>query len=98
LACPIWQEYNQIIKTLAAKRKLALLDANALLKKISVGMVEDGVSVNSNYITGNVFSLDGVHLTAKGNAITANEFIKVINGYYKTSIPRLNTAQYPGLL
>jgi hypothetical protein len=97
-ALALTKEYNQIIKTLAAKRKLALLDANALLKKISVGMVEDGVSVNSNYITGNVFSLDGVHLTAKGNAITANEFIKVINGYYKTSIPRLNTAQYPGLL
>jgi hypothetical protein len=74
------------------------MDANALLKRISGGIVEDGIAVNSSYIVGNVFSLDGVHLTAKGNAITANEFIKAINGYYKTSIPRIHTAQYPGLL
>jgi lysophospholipase L1-like esterase len=97
-ALAITKEYNQIIKALAEKKKLALMDANALLKKISAGLVEDGVPVNSSYITGNVFSLDGVHLTPKGNAITANEFIKVINQYYKTSIPKLNTAQYPGLL
>jgi hypothetical protein len=97
-ALAITKEYNQIIKTLAGMKKIALLDANTLLKKISAGMVEDGVPVNSSYIVGNVFTLDGVHLTAKGNAILANEFIRVINGYYKTSIPRLNTAQYPGLL
>jgi hypothetical protein len=97
-ALALTKEYNQIIKELAATKKLALMDANALLKRISGGIVEDGIAVNSSYIVGNVFSLDGVHLTAKGNAITANEFIKAINGYYKTSIPRINTAQYPGLL
>ncbi|MCK7523017.1 MAG: hypothetical protein MZV64_37730 [Ignavibacteriales bacterium] len=34
-----------------------------------------------------MFSLDGVHPTSRGQGIIANEFIKVINAKWGTSIP-----------
>ncbi|MBC7920290.1 MAG: G-D-S-L family lipolytic protein [Ferruginibacter sp.] len=97
-ALAITEAYNGVIHHLAATKHLALADADAFLKKIAAGVVEDGVPVNSQYITGNMFALDGVHLTPKGNAIAANEFIRVINQYYRTDVPRINTAAYPALL
>ena len=48
-------------------------------------------------VTGGLFSLDGVHLTPRGYAIIANEFIKATNSTYGSNIPLANVASYPGL-
>lgn len=90
--------YNKIIHQLTNEKHLAFLDANAFLKGIRAGKTYDGVPVNSDYITGGMFSLDGVHLTPKGNAIAANEFIRIMNQHYKTTIAPMNTAAYVGVL
>lgn len=90
--------YNNIIKSIAAAKGLAVFDAYTFLNGVKQnGLIVDGVSVNSNYISGGLFSLDGVHLTPRGYAIVANEFIKSINKTYGSSIPSVNISDYNGV-
>jgi len=90
--------YNTTIKAVAASKGLAVFDAYTFLNDLkTTGKVIDGVSLNSNYISGGVFSLDGIHLTPRGYAIVANEFIKAINAQYSSSIPQVNISAYNGV-
>ncbi|MDB5138389.1 MAG: hypothetical protein JWR12_305 [Mucilaginibacter sp.] len=90
--------YNSTIKSIAASKGLAVFDAYAFLNNIKKnGLVVDGINLNSNYISGGIFSLDGVHLTPRGYAIVANEFIKAINAQYGCSIPLADVSAYPGI-
>ncbi|MBK0382830.1 G-D-S-L family lipolytic protein [Pedobacter sp. SD-b] len=87
--------YNTSIKTIAAAKGLAVFDAYAFLNQFKgAGISVDGVAASSSYISGNVFSLDGVHLTPFGYAIAANGFINSINSTYGSTIPTVNTADY----
>lgn len=90
--------YNETIKAAAATKGLAVFDAFTFLNDIkNKGLVVDGVSVNSSYISGGIFSLDGVHLTPRGYALVANQFIKAINKQYGSTIPAANVAAYNGV-
>jgi hypothetical protein len=92
------QSYNAAIKSIAAAKGLAVFDAYAFLKNVKEhGLVEDGINLNSSYISGGIFSLDGVHLTPRGYAIVANEFIKAINAKYGSTIPLANVSDYSGI-
>ena len=92
------QSYNATIKSIAAAKGLALFDAYSFLNNIKAnGLVVDGVNLSSAYISGGLFSLDGVHLTPRGYAIIANGFISAINSTYKSNIPLANVANYPGV-
>ncbi len=87
--------YNGTIKAVAAGKGLAVFDAFSFLNTFKApGQQIEGIQFNSNFISGNIFSLDGVHLTPKGYAIVANEFIKAINGQYGSTIPTANLADY----
>ena len=71
---------------------------NAKLKEIEQGGVEyDGVPFTTDFITGNTFSLDGIHLTAKGNAVIANYFVDAINAKYGSLLKQVSPRQYPGI-
>lgn len=61
------------------------------------GISWDGVRYNAKFVTGGAFSLDGVHLTGRGYAIIANEFIKAINSTYKSSLPQVDANKYSGV-
>jgi hypothetical protein len=90
--------YNTTIKAAAASKGLAVFDAYTFLNDIKAhGLAVNGVNVSSNYISGGLFSLDGVHLTPRGYAIVANEFIKAINGRYGSSIPLADISSYNGV-
>ncbi|MDR6943512.1 SGNH/GDSL hydrolase family protein [Mucilaginibacter pocheonensis] len=90
--------YNSTIKATAASKGLAVFDAFTFLNNVKAnGLVVDGVSLNSGFISGGIFSLDGVHLTPRGYAIVANEFIKAINKQYGSSIPLANVSSYNGV-
>ncbi|RFZ82257.1 G-D-S-L family lipolytic protein [Mucilaginibacter terrenus] len=90
--------YNTTIKAAAAAKGLAVFDAYTFLNNLKAnGMIVDGVNVNSNYISGGIFSLDGVHLTPRGYAIVANEFIKAINKQYGSTIPLASVSAYNGV-
>lgn len=90
--------FNQTLKTLAESKDLAYVDVNTFLKNSKTGLVFDGMRFSLTYVTGGIFSLDGIHLTPRGNAIIANEFIDAINSKYNSTISHVNIGDYPGLL
>jgi len=90
--------FNSTIVSTAASKGLAVFDAYTFLNNIKqYGFVTDGLTLSSNYISGGIFSLDGVHLTPRGYSIVANEFIKAINNTYGSNIPLANVASYTGI-
>jgi hypothetical protein len=91
-------EYNQIIRDLAAEYNLAVVDVYEFSKNLKSGFVYNGVNMSSKFVSGGAYSLDGIHLNAKGNALLANEFIKSINLTYKSRIPLLNANAYDATL
>ena len=91
--------YNTQIKALAEAYGLAFVDANAKMVELSKnsGIQYNGVSYSTTFVTGGSFSLDGVHLTGKGSAVIANEFIKAINAKYKSNLRQVNPNNYSGV-
>ena len=57
-----------------------------------------GVAVNAAFVSGGFYSLDGLNLTPRGNALLANEFIKAINSTYGSSIPEVDAMKYPAVI
>ncbi|MBS1570890.1 MAG: G-D-S-L family lipolytic protein [Bacteroidetes bacterium] len=91
--------YNTSIKNLATTKGLAFVDANSKMNELASvsGITFDGVKFTTKFVTGGAFSLDGVHLTGKGYAIIANEFIKAINQKYQSTLPQVNIYNYSGV-
>ena len=90
--------FNNTIKSVAAAHGLAIFDAYSFLNNVKkYGLLVDGVGFDSSYISGGIFSLDGVHLTPRGYAIVANQFIDAINAKYGSNIPETNVAAYTGV-
>ena len=90
--------FNATIASLAAAKGLALVDMNEKYKTLILGLVFDGMKFNTRYITGGAFSLDGVHLSPRGNAIVANFFIEAINAKYNAQVPLVNVGDLPGIV
>lgn len=91
--------YNAAIKSIADSKGLAFVDANAKMLELSTtsGIQFDGVKYTATFVTGGTFSLDGVHLTGRGYALIANEFIAKINQKYKSTLPMVNVNNYSGV-
>ena len=91
--------YNKAIKQLATQFGLAFVDANSKMEELAKnsGIIYNGTSYTANFITGGAFSLDGVHLTGRGYAVIANEFIKAINDQYKSTLQQVNPNNYSGI-
>ncbi|MFC3559690.1 SGNH/GDSL hydrolase family protein [Pedobacter jamesrossensis] len=89
--------YNSTIKSIADSKGLAIADTYSYLNQVKTGIVISGVGINSSFITGGAFSLDGVHLTPRGNAVIANVFIDAINGKYGSNISAIDITQYRGV-
>ena len=90
--------YNIVLKNIANSRGLAFVDVNSFFAKVKTGYVYNGVTINANFVSGGFYSLDGLNLTPRGNALIANEFIKSINTTYSSTIPQINANKYPGVI
>jgi lysophospholipase L1-like esterase len=95
--------FNTVIRNQAQAKNLALFDAHAFFNSIQLQNGQptlnmNGVAYSPAFITGNLFSLDGVHPTPRGYAIIANEMIKAINGKYQARIPTVDVTQYRAVL
>jgi hypothetical protein len=44
-----------------------------------------------------MFSLDGVHLSPRGNALMSNKFLQAINSNYGSNLQGVNIGNYPVL-
>jgi len=83
--------YNAIIDSVATERGAALVDIHGLLQEIATNGVRYGAVVYTNdFITGGVFSLDGVHPTDLGYALMANQMIGAVNAKFGATIPPVN--------
>jgi lysophospholipase L1-like esterase len=92
------EQYNAIIQELAARYDAPVADLNALFKTMETGTPVDGIPMSMKFIEGGFFSLDGIHPTPRGNALIANEFIRVVNAYYGAALPRVSPTEYRSVL
>ena len=91
---------NAIIESVAAQAGLGLLDTNALLEQLSTtGITSNGFTLRADYVTGGAFSMDGIHLNARGYALLANEFLKVIDDTFDSNFEEagalVDIGEYP---
>ncbi|MDV6168981.1 G-D-S-L family lipolytic protein [Flavobacterium sp. DG1-102-2] len=98
----VTETYNNTIKAIAASKNIPVADMHAVLGQLVTGLPSaDGQIYKAGYFssaTANtvVFSLDGIHPNARGYAFVANEYIKVINSYYKAHLPLVIPGYFPG--
>ena len=90
--------YNSRLKAVADAKGLAFADVNTFMNQARTGTIYNGIAMNAQFVSGGIFSLDGVHLTPIGNALLANEFLKAINSKYGSSIPQIDATKYKGVI
>ena len=86
--------YNVALKAAAEEHNLAFVDMYALMGQLKTGLAVDGNIYSNKFISGGIFSLDGIHATYRGYAIIANEFIRAINVQYNAQIPLVTVNDY----
>lgn len=91
------EEYNAVILTLVQTYDLAHANVNTLIDDLNSGIVYNGITMNTNYITGGAFSLDGKNLNPIGQAMLANVFIESINATFNAAIPFADVSKFPGV-
>ena len=92
--------FNSTISSLvSSEANFVLVDVNASMKAIRnsdiAGTVYDGITFRSTFLTGGLFSLDGVHPSNQGHAVIGNVFISAINAKFGASIPAINVSTVP---
>lgn len=82
-------EYNNVIRNLAGQFNAALVPIDQIFDEIAAEgfPVGGGIVYTTDFLTGGIFSYDGVHASPFGYALVANEFIEAINERYGASIP-----------
>ncbi|MEL6253916.1 MAG: hypothetical protein AAFR87_18045 [Bacteroidota bacterium] len=80
--------------------RVAIARVDVLVQGLTIGLIEDGLDINTEYLSGGFFSLDGLYLTPRGNALLTNEFIKAINGTedFGAIISPVNVISYSGVV
>lgn len=90
--------FNATIAAAATKHNAALVNVNTIFNNIKAnGITIGGVKYTTDFITGQLFSLDGVHPSSKGQGIVANEFIKAANSKFGFTIAEVDVASLPGI-
>lgn len=94
--------YNAIIDSIATNRGVGVVNINSFFNAIVASgplgiYVPELGSFTASFIRGGIFSYDGVHPSSRGNALLANEWIKVINTKFSARIPLVSIASVPGI-
>jgi lysophospholipase L1-like esterase len=88
---------NQAIRDICQAAQVPVLDVNALLQEFATsGRDIGGVTLTSAFLSGGIFSYDGVHPNELGYALIANEWIKLINAN-GGSLPEVDLLPFVGL-
>lgn len=75
--------YNATIEAVATASNLAHVDLNQILEEAAAsGIGFDGFNLTTDLVVGGLVSLDGIHLTARGNALMANKILEAIDETY----------------
>ena len=90
--------FNAVIRQKATAYGFALVETGDFYEKLTTGFTYNGASLSAKFVSGGAFSLDGIHLNPRGNALLANEFIKAINKKFTAKIPLINALNYNAIL
>ncbi|MBK7106710.1 MAG: hypothetical protein IPH62_15660 [Ignavibacteriae bacterium] len=91
--------FNASINSISQKYGFHLVDINNFFNEVAEnGYIANGVEFTTEFISGGIFSLDGVHPTSQGYAIIANLFIEKINDVFDASMDKINVSEIPGSL
>lgn len=91
-------DYNNILRTQAELHGFVYVEMNAFLNQVrNTGFDIAGEHYTPKFISGGMFSLDGIHLSARGNAAVANKFIEAMNAAYGANIRYVNYNTIPGV-
>lgn len=90
--------YNVTIKQITdSNTNVALVDLNSILTDLATtGINFEGFTLNSNLVTGGAISLDGIHLTARGNSYMAYKFFEAIDNNFETNFIASGNTPNPG--
>ncbi len=87
--------YNQTIQTAVTTYDLAFFDAKVVMDQLgTTGITANNFTLNSTFVTGGAFSLDGIHPSPRGYALIANKFIQAINAKYGSNLKSVNLGDY----
>lgn len=88
-------QFNNTIRAAANEAGAALWDVAPWFDEIaSDGYHLAGITFTESFLTGGIFSFDGVHPTSFGYAVATNEFIRVINERHGSAIPALDLSDF----
>jgi lysophospholipase L1-like esterase len=87
-------DYNTAIVASATAHNVPVADIKGLFDRFASGTTVGPFRLTSDFITGGIFSLDGVHLSDIGYTLFANEYIKAINTGYGTHVPLASVTQF----
>ncbi|MFV8377736.1 G-D-S-L family lipolytic protein [Flavobacterium sp. LB3R33] len=87
--------YNATIKSVADAKGLAFVELKGVTDQLAKGgIVYNGYTTTSTFVTGGMFSLDGVHPSPRGYAIIANLFTDAINAKFGSNFKNVNVGTY----
>jgi lysophospholipase L1-like esterase len=87
--------YNTTIKSIADAKGLAFVELKSVTDRLANGgILYNDFTVTSAFVTGGMFSLDGVHPSPRGYAIIANLFTEAINAKFGSNFKNKNVGQY----
>lgn len=83
--------FNNVIQQVAGEIGAPVVDINGFFNDVvQNGISIGGVGYDVAFLTGGIFSYDGVHPTPLGYAVVANEFINTINEAFGAAIEPVN--------
>ena len=86
---------NAVVDSVANRPFVAKVDIHDFLLDIAAnGYPIGGTVYTSAFITGGLFSLDGVHPNDLGYALMANQLIKAVNARFGSAIPVVNPSEF----
>lgn len=86
--------YNSAIALEAARPGYALVDVHRMLEDFAASGVRfAGATYTTKYLTGGLFSVDGVHPTDLFHGLLANQMIDAVNRKFSARIPALNLSR-----
>ncbi|MEQ9308708.1 MAG: hypothetical protein RLN90_04585 [Balneolaceae bacterium] len=62
-----------------------------------LGIEIEGTLLDPDFLPNGIYSTDGIHPNIRGNAILANEFLKVMEGTFGSTIPKVSVIAKPGI-
>ncbi|MBI4428536.1 MAG: hypothetical protein HY562_05400 [Ignavibacteriales bacterium] len=92
------EAYNGVIRGKEDAAMIAVVDFFSIFNDVAEnGRIISGQLFTTAYVSGGIFTLDGVHPTSQAQGFIANEFIKTLNSKWGGSIAHVDILSLPGL-